>query len=114
MTQSIQDFATGRLTAPQFEAAVAVFPRLSEAGVRAARTVLVDGIEQAKVAATMQIHRQQVNRWVRQIYAAHCGCPKGWEIEVVMLPPEQMANVREMQALAVKQIRESIKKDRRD
>ena len=95
------------MTAEQFDDAVAAFPRLSETGKSAARSVLVDGLRQSSVAATLNISRQQVNLWVRDIDASHLGCPEGWQIEVVMLPPKLMDKVREMEAQSIKLLKGS-------
>lgn len=102
---SIQDMVTGKLTAEQFEQAVAAFPRLSDAGKAAAQSVLVDGLSQSDVAADLGIHRQQVNKWVREIYESYLGCPDGWRVEVVMLPADQMEQVKAMEKEARKAIR---------
>lgn len=99
---SIQEFATGKLTTEEFDTAISAFPRMSKLGINAARYVLVDGLSQRKVSFALGIHRQQINRWVKLIYAAHCKCPTGWEMDVVMLPPLQMAQVKEMEREAMR------------
>lgn len=62
---------TDRLTPAQFDKAVKQFPRMSDDGKAAARSVLVDGNVQAEVAKYLDIPRQQVNRWVQSIKKAH-------------------------------------------
>ena len=90
----------GSLTAEQFDAAVAAFPRLSDKGKAAARLVLVDGAVAATVAKEADIARQQVNKWVKDIYQSHIACPDGWQSKVVVLPPDLMAKVMLMERKA--------------
>jgi transposase-like protein len=90
----------GGLTAEEFDAAVAVFPRLSAEGKAAARLVLVSGLTQAEVAGRMEIHRQQVNKWCKDIFQSHLDCPDGWVVDVVVLPPDLMAKVKDMERKA--------------
>lgn len=59
------------LTAEQFENAVKGFPRMSAEGKAAAKRVLVDGVPPVEVAEGLELHRQQVHRWVKSIYEAH-------------------------------------------
>lgn len=59
------------MTAKQFDKAVKSFPRLSDTGKTAARRVLLDGLAPVRVAEEMEVHRQQVHRWVKLIYDEH-------------------------------------------
>lgn len=97
---SLQKRIVGILKANEFEAAVAAFPRLSENGKEAAKLVLVDGLEQIEVAERFGLHRQQINKWVKDIYQSHIDCPAGWKVDVVTLPPEQMDEVKTMERRA--------------
>jgi transposase-like protein len=97
---SLQKRIIGVLTAKEFEAAVSAFPRLSENGKEAAKLVLVDGLEQVEVAERFKLHRQQINKWVKDIYQSHIDCPAGWKVDVVTLPPEQMDEVKIMERRA--------------
>ena len=90
----------GILTAEQFEVAVSVFPRLSETGKAAAKLVLVDGQAQVEVAAHFGIRRQQVNKWVKDIYQAHQNIPDGWLVDTVTLPPDLMGKVKDIEQKA--------------
>ncbi len=96
----LQKRMIGSLTAKQFDAAVLVFSRLSDEGKAAARLVLVSGLTQAEVAARTEIHRQQVHKWCKDIYQSHLDCPDGWVVDVVVLPPELMAEVKDMERKA--------------
>lgn len=92
--------ATGSLTEKQFEEAVSHFPRLSTVGRTAAHAVLVDGDLQVDVASRFDVSPQQVNHWTRQVYRAHLKtleCPEGWVVETVILPPDKMSEVRELE-----------------
>lgn len=97
---SLQNKIVGSLTIKQFEAAVAAFPRLSENGKNAAKLVLVDGLSQVEVAERFELHRQQINKWVKDVYQSHLDCPAGWKVDVVTLPPEQMDEVKVMERKA--------------
>lgn len=96
----IQDEIRGSMTVEQFAAAVAAFPRLSDTGKAAARSVLVDGFGQAAVAARLNKTRQQVNKWVQDIHQMHLNCPDGWRVGVVTLPPDLMNKVVAMERKA--------------
>lgn len=97
---SVQSKIVGSLTVKQLKAALASFPRLSEEGKRASEMVLVKGIEQSEVAKTFGIHRQQVNKWCKDIYLVHKNIPKGWLVAEVTLPPDLMKEVKNMERKA--------------
>jgi transposase-like protein len=61
----------GVLTADEFDSAVSSFRRLSEQGKKAARLVLVNGFTQTAIADRLDLHRQQISRWVNNIYSKH-------------------------------------------
>lgn len=61
----------GVLTAEEFDSAVVSFPRLSEKGKKIAKLVLVDGFAQVAMAERYGLTRQQVGRWVNNIYGRH-------------------------------------------
>ncbi|MDD5037600.1 MAG: TrfB-related DNA-binding protein [Methylococcaceae bacterium] len=69
--KKIKVWRIGILTAAEFDSAVASFPRLSEKGKKAARLVLVDGFTQVAVADKYEVTKQQVGRWVNNIYGKH-------------------------------------------
>lgn len=94
---SLQNRIVGSLNLKQFGAAVAAFPRLSENGKEAAKLVLVDGLQQIEVAERFGLHRQQINKWAKDIYQSHLDCPAGWKVEVVTLPPTLMDEVKAME-----------------
>ena len=97
---SLQKRIIGTLSAKEFEAAVSAFPRLSDNGKAAAKLVLVDGLDQIAVAERYELHRQQINKWVKDIYQSHLDCPSGWKIDVITLPPDQMDEVKTMERRA--------------
>lgn len=92
--------AVGSLTRADFKRVARRFPRLSEHAKTVAEGVLVDGLLQVEAAEQFGVSRSLVNRWVKQLYDAYLGdleCPQGWVIATIMLPPEEMRAVQEME-----------------
>ncbi|WP_045226973.1 TrfB-related DNA-binding protein [Methyloterricola oryzae] len=85
----------GALTAPEFEAALRRHPRLSDKAKEVARAVLVDGRTFEEVTEKYSTSKQLAHVWASKIYNAFA--PTGWVSEMVVLPPELMAHVREME-----------------
>lgn len=104
---SLHGKLVGGMTAKQLDAALASFPRLSEQGREAAKLVLVDGKEQSEVAKHFEIHRQQVNKWCKDIYQVHINIPKGWVTAEVTLPSPLMKEVKNMERKARSSLSES-------
>ena len=85
----------GALSLDDFKHRVAQFPRLSEKARAFTKAVLVDGRPLAQVQEKMGVSRQLGSAWCLKVFRAP---PAGWLKEVVTLPAEQMARVREMEA----------------
>jgi hypothetical protein len=85
----------GALTAPEFEEALRRHPRLSAKAKEVARAILVDGCTFEEVTEKYETSRQLAHVWASKLYDAFA--PTGWVSEVVVLPPELMARVREME-----------------
>jgi transposase-like protein len=97
---NLQAKITGSLNLKQLNAALELHPKLSENGKTAARMVLVDGVSQVEVAEKLGVFRQQVSNWVKDVYKSHLDCPKGWQVDVVVLPPDLMSEVKEIERQA--------------
>lgn len=92
--------AVASLSRADFRRVAARFPRLSEHAKSVASSVLVDGLLQIEAAEQFGVSRTLVNRWVKQLYDAYLSdldCPEGWVAATIMLPPEEMRAVREME-----------------
>ena len=85
----------GALSLDDFKHRVAQFPRLSEKARAFTKAVLVDGKPLAQVQEKMGVSRQLASLWCLKVYRAP---PAGWVKELVTLPADQMARVREMEA----------------
>jgi hypothetical protein len=85
----------GALTAPEFEEALRRHPRLSKKAKEVARAILVDGCTFEEVTERFETSKQLAHVWATKIYNVFA--PAGWVSEVVVLPPELMARVREME-----------------
>ena len=90
-----------KLTASQFNKAVAHFSRLSDTNKEMARLVLVDGLNRLEAADQFGKTRQEADRWTNKIYEAylehHTKCPPGWIKEEICLPKSLWKEVRKMQ-----------------
>lgn len=93
-----------------FNAALAK-TRMGERARDAARLILVDGLSPTEAARQIAettgepMSRQAADKAARRIEAAHMaarGLPDGWECVTVCVPPEQVANVREIERLALR------------
>ena len=97
---TLQTNIVGSMSADELRAALVSFPRLSDVGRKAVGLVLVDGMGQSEVANKFKIHRQQVNKWCKDVFQAHKDIPKGWVIAEVTLPPALMDKVKIMEQKA--------------
>jgi predicted DNA-binding protein (UPF0251 family) len=74
--------------------------RMTQHTKDAARLVLVDGMRCIDAAKQMDMKRQQVEAAVARIEAAYKaaqGIPEEWECITVCVPPERVAEVREIE-----------------
>jgi hypothetical protein len=79
--------------------------RMSQHTKDAARLVLVDGMRIVDAAKQMEMKRQQVADAVDRIEAAHKaaqGVPEDWKCITVCIPPELIADVREIEHKAMR------------
>ncbi|MGX2042330.1 TrfB-related DNA-binding protein (plasmid) [Methylocaldum sp. MU1018] len=85
----------GALTPSEFDQAIARFPRMSIKARNVARAILVDGLTFEEVTNLYNTSRQLAHSWASKVYEAFT--PAGWESELIVLPPEKMKLVRDME-----------------
>lgn len=79
--------------------------RMTQRTKDAARLVLVDGMRVVDAAKQMEMNRQQVADAVSRVEAAlkaAQGIPEDWECITVCVPPENVAEVREIEHRAMR------------
>jgi len=95
-----------KLTTRQFNAATKHFPRMAEHTRTAAYQLLVEQKRAVDIEDEMGIKRQAIQRAAREIYDMYIlektGCPEGWVIDQVMLPPERMKEVKAIEQAELK------------
>lgn len=77
--------------------------RMAQRTIDAARLVLVDRMRATDAARQMGMKRQQVQEAVQRLESAHRSArriPDGWECITVYVPPENVAEIREIEATA--------------
>jgi predicted DNA-binding protein (UPF0251 family) len=75
--------------------------RMAQRTIDAARLVLIDGMRATDAARQMGMKRQQVQEAVQRLESAHRSAraiPDGWERITVYVPPENVAEIREIEA----------------
>jgi hypothetical protein len=85
----------GALTPSEFDQAIARFPRMSIKARNVARAILVEGLTFEEVTNLYNTSRQLAHSWASKVYEAFT--PAGWESELIVLPPEKMKLVRDME-----------------
>ena len=97
---------SGKVTLEEFEKAVSKFRPLKPENRRAAYLYLVEGKTYAAAQEECGIkHRAQIQLLVSRIVPKLK--PAGWETATVTLPPELMAQVKEMEKLAMQEYLDS-------
>jgi len=85
----------GALKESEFRTVAARFTRMSDKALQVAHAVLVEGRTPDSAAAQFDTSRQLAHQWATKLYEAFT--PAGWITASVTLPPELMAQVREME-----------------
>jgi len=84
------------MTESEFESAIAG-TRLQPRAAALARAVLVDGLTQSEAARAAGVTRQTANAAVERVLRGHravVGCPPGWEVVTVCVPPALAVRIR--------------------
>ena len=93
---------TNTMTEADFAALRPHLGRMTLKSVEVAEQVLVHGRDQADVGREYKLTRQRVSDIVARVLAAADEVPAGWEHVEGWFPPELAAQVRQMQADAMK------------
>lgn len=91
-----------KMTEVEFQTLKPLLGRLTLKSVEVAEQVLVSGRDQAEVAREYKLTRQRVNDIVGRVQAAADDVPAGWVYVEGWFPPDLAAQVRQMQADAMK------------
>ena len=82
-----------------------VSTRMQQRTKDAARLVLVDGLKIVDAAKQMEMSPQQLGEAVARVEAAHMktrGTPEGWAAVTVIVPPDRVEAVREIERQAMR------------
>ena len=102
------------LTAEQFDAILPKLdPRVEANNIEAARKVMVDGRGVMEVAEEYGRTRQNLHRFIREMFALHTEVmpeiPKSWVRVAVSLPPALARQVRALEKSALAELKPSRK-----
>jgi len=93
-----------QLTLSQFNAAIALFPKMKKTNVSMARQVLVKGNAPAEVALSYGVTRQLVSKYALKVYDKYmvevAKAPPGFENITLTLPKQLLNEARKLERAA--------------